>query len=406
MQGTLNEIDLPSILQLIELGQRTGELLIETFGGSKRGEEGSVNQNNLSGKGVVETTQPESSEGWFVFFVSGRVVYAADRNYGQMKRLRDYLRRYHVVDQLKYFNDSAIATTNNPEYAYLWLLLEKNILNPSQARNIINCMVRETLFELLNLRQGTFVFELSNALDPPMISFEVGPLITEITKQVQVWKQFHPQIQSPDQVMVITNHEKLQSTLSETLYHRLIFWANGKTSLRQLARYLHRDLATVARGLYPYIEQGLLQVKNPTSSAPKSSQTSSPWDTFPSVRLPQIVCIDDDLTIGKQIELMVSRQGYQITLITNPLEAFTQLFQFPPNLILCDIIMPRLDGYEMCAMLRHSTVFRHIPIIMLTGKEAFMDRVRARLVGATDYLTKPFGEGELLLLLEKYLNLP
>jgi twitching motility two-component system response regulator PilG len=123
------------------------------------------------------------------------------------------------------------------------------------------------------------------------------------------------------------------------------------------------------------------------------------------VRLPYIACIDDDLTVGKQVELMVRRQGYQILLITNPLETFSQLFQSRPDLILCDITMPRLDGYEICAMLRHSTAFRQTPIIMLTGKEAFMDRVRARMAGATDYLTKPFGEGELLLLLEKYLAL-
>lgn len=399
MQGTLNEIDLRSILQLVELGQRTGELFIETFGASTWG------MDSLGGQGDGQRSRSQEPGGWFVFFVSGRVVYAADHSYGQMKRLRDYLRRYDVVDQLRYFNDSAIATNNNPEYAYLWLLLEKNILNPSQARSIISCMVQETLFELLNLRQGIFTFELGNALDPPMVSFEMGPLITQITKQVQEWKQFHPHIQSPDQVMVITDKEKLESTLSENLYQRLIFWANGKTSLRQLARYLHRDLPTVARGLYPYIEQGLLQVKNPMPAIAPQTKSPSPWDTFPSVRLPYIACIDDDLTVGKQIELMVSRQGYQILLITDPLDTFSQLFQCPPDLILCDITMPRLDGYEICAMLRHSIVFRQTPIIMLTGKEAFMDRVRARMAGATDYLTKPFGEGELLLLLEKYLAL-
>jgi twitching motility two-component system response regulator PilG len=405
MQGSLNEIDLRSILQLIELGQRTGELFIETFGSSiRKGGEISI-QEPWVGQGEGLRSRPEESVGWFVFFVSGRVVYAADHNYGQMKRLRDYLRRYDVFDQLKYFNDSAIATNNNPEYAYLWLLLEKNILNPAQARTIISCMVQETLFELLNLRQGTFTFELGNALDPPMISFEIGALITQITKQVQEWKQFHPHIQSPDQVMVITDEEKLQSTLSENLYQRLIFWANGKTSLHQLARYLHRDLPTVARGLYPYIEQGLLQVKNPTSAIASQPKPSSPWDTFPSVRLPYVACIDDDLTVGKQVELMIRRQGYQMLLITNPLETFSQLFRCPPDLILCDITMPQLDGYEICAMLRHSTAFRQTPIIMLTGKEAFMDRVRARMAGATDYLTKPFGEGELLLLLEKYLAL-
>jgi twitching motility two-component system response regulator PilG len=66
--------------------------------------------------------------------------------------------------------------------------------------------------------------------------------------------------------------------------------------------------------------------------------------------------------------------------------------------------MPDLEGYEICAMLRKSTAFRQTPIIMLTGKDGFIDRVRARMVGATDYLTKPFGESELLMLLERYIG--
>ncbi|MBJ7295569.1 MAG: response regulator, partial [Dolichospermum sp.] len=91
--------------------------------------------------------------------------------------------------------------------------------------------------------------------------------------------------------------------------------------------------------------------------------------------------------------------------ITNPLQALSLVFQLQPDLILCHITMPELDGYEICAMLRHSTVFRVVPSIMLTGKDGFIDRVRARMVGVTDYLTKPFPDQELLMLIEQYLNL-
>jgi twitching motility two-component system response regulator PilG len=80
------------------------------------------------------------------------------------------------------------------------------------------------------------------------------------------------------------------------------------------------------------------------------------------------------------------------------------VFQLKPDLILCDIAMPELDGYEICAMLRRSSLFRQTPIVMLTGKDGFIDRLKARMVGATDYLTKPFGQGELLMVLEKYIG--
>jgi twitching motility two-component system response regulator PilG len=118
---------------------------------------------------------------------------------------------------------------------------------------------------------------------------------------------------------------------------------------------------------------------------------------------PQIVLIDDDITIGKQVEAILKSYGYGLTIIQDPIAALSQMFHLQPDLILCDITMPQLEGDEICAMLRNSTIFRQIPIIMLTGKDAFIDRVKARMRGATDYLTKPFGEQELLLLLEKYL---
>lgn len=117
-----------------------------------------------------------------------------------------------------------------------------------------------------------------------------------------------------------------------------------------------------------------------------------------------MVCIDDDITTGKTLEYILKQKGYEVCAINNPLRALSLVFDIRPDLILCDIAMPELEGYEICAMLRHSTAFRQTPIIMLTGMDGFIDRVRARMVGATDYLTKPFGENELLMLLEKYIG--
>jgi len=104
------------------------------------------------------------------------------------------------------------------------------------------------------------------------------------------------------------------------------------------------------------------------------------------------------------VEDILNQEGYAATSIGNPLKALGLLFQLQPDLILCDITMPELDGYELCAMLRQASAFRQVPIVMLTSKEAFLDRVKARMVGASDYLTKPFGPAELTTLVEKYLG--
>ncbi|MGA1626480.1 MAG: response regulator, partial [Prochlorothrix sp.] len=121
-------------------------------------------------------------------------------------------------------------------------------------------------------------------------------------------------------------------------------------------------------------------------------------------RPPRIVCIDDSAPLRKTVESQLDHWGYEVTGLGNPLKALSLLFDLKPDLILCDIAMPTLNGYELCGMLRQSTAFRQVPIVMLTGKEGFTDRVLARMVGATDYLTKPFGPQELMMLVEKYVG--
>ena len=106
----------------------------------------------------------------------------------------------------------------------------------------------------------------------------------------------------------------------------------------------------------------------------------------------------------RTVEAILKERGYDAITLGNPLDALGQAFKLKPDLILCDIAMPELNGYEVCAMLRKSTAFRQVPIVMLTGKDGFIDRVKARMVGANDYLTKPFSGLELLTLVERYVE--
>ncbi|MGB3692764.1 MAG: response regulator [Spirulinaceae cyanobacterium] len=403
MQGTLSEIDIRSILQLIELGQRTGELFVEAYHSSH-----SSHSSPSPCPRTADDADPLllsklrlARPFWFVFFLNGQITYAADSSSGGLLRLRDYLHRYKVEETfpLQEYSQS-IASTNAPEYAYLWLLLENHVLSPAQGRSIIGHIAQETLFDLLSLHQGSFVFETGPALAPQLTTLETAPLIKTVMKQVQQWKQFHPHIQSPDQCPIITAKPSLREALPQATYQNLGHLADGKTTLRKISRYLNRDILTIAKAIYPYVKKGWVQLNSLAGSEPSPPVTHS----NNSCGVPHILCIDDDLTVGKAIEQILKAQSIQSTITNNPIQALSIAFQVEPDLIFCDIAMPQLDGYEICAMLRKSTVFRQTPIIMLTGKEGFIDRVRARMVGSTDYLTKPFGKSELLTLLEKYIG--
>jgi twitching motility two-component system response regulator PilG len=379
MQGKLYEIDIHSIMQLIELGQRTGELFVESYGSSP---------NRSAPASVLRS--------WFVFFANGQILYAGDSTAG-VTRLGDYLHRYNLRHTLNQLDLSSIATLNAPEYGYLWSLLEQCILTPEQGRSIIRSMVHETLFDVFSLHHGSFAFEIGPALSPQLTTVEVSPLGAQVMTQVREWKQMHPHLHSPDQCPAIVQLEALKSTLPANTFNTLTHWVDGQTSIRQIARYLNRDILTVARAIYPYIYQGLVQLN------PPQQRERSVLDPLQR-SVPKVVCIDDSITVGKSVEFILSHHGYEVTSISDPVQALSVLFRLKPDLILCDIAMPELDGYEICAMLRKSSQFRQTPIVMLTGKDGFIDRVRARMVEATNYVTKPFGASELITLVEQYVG--
>jgi twitching motility two-component system response regulator PilG len=181
MQGQLSEIDIRSILQLIELGQRTGELFVEAYAPP-----GNVNRRS------------RKNPSWFVFFLNGQIVYAGETD-SDLSRLRDYLHRYRAENTIDQIPASSIATFNTPEYGCLWALLENHLVTPAQGRSIIQGMVRETLFDLLSLHQGSFIFELGNALTPQLLTMEIAPLARNGLKQVQEWKQLHPYLHTTEQ---------------------------------------------------------------------------------------------------------------------------------------------------------------------------------------------------------------
>jgi twitching motility two-component system response regulator PilG len=392
MQGYLSEIDIRSILQLIELGQRTGILYLESYGSSSA--------KSPARLADVNADLSEVGTSWLVFLANGQLVYAGP-NDNCLDRLRDYLKPLGMVDDLPGpGTTSTISSLNSLEYGTLWLMLEKHLLSPDQGRTMLSHMVRETLFDLLSLHHGSFVFQLTAALSPQLMIQSISTLVTGLTQQIQTWHQFHPLLQSPDQCLTLVNPEGFTQILPDPIYTNLNRWLTGQTSLRQVARYLQQDLVTVAERLLPAIQAGYLTVD---ASPIRCCAPATPHQ-ISSQRQLRVVCVDDSATVRASVENILEHQGYAATSIGNPLKALGLLFQLQPDLILCDIAMPELDGYELCAMLRQASAFRQIPIVMLTGKDAFLDRVKARMVGATDYLTKPFGSAELTALVEKYLG--
>ena len=109
-----------------------------------------------------------------------------------------------------------------------------------------------------------------------------------------------------------------------------------------------------------------------------------------------VMIIDDSKTIRRTAESLLKQAGYRVVTATDGFEALGLIADDKPDLILMDIVMPRLDGYQTCALIKQHRVFRHIPIVMLSSEDGPFDRARGRVVGSDHCVTKPFTREELL----------
>lgn len=110
----------------------------------------------------------------------------------------------------------------------------------------------------------------------------------------------------------------------------------------------------------------------------------------------RVMVIDDSSTIRRSAEIFLVQAGYQVILAQDGFDALAKINDHQPSLIFCDILMPRLDGYQTCALIKKSPKFHRTPVIMLSSKDGLFDRARGRMVGSDEYLTKPFTKDSLL----------
>jgi len=116
----------------------------------------------------------------------------------------------------------------------------------------------------------------------------------------------------------------------------------------------------------------------------------------------KVMVIDDSKTIRRTAETLLKKEGCEVITANDGFEALSKIADNNPDIIFVDIMMPRLDGYQTCALIKHNQKFRNTPVIMLSSKDGLFDRARGRIVGSEQYLTKPFTREELLGAIEQH----
>ncbi len=118
----------------------------------------------------------------------------------------------------------------------------------------------------------------------------------------------------------------------------------------------------------------------------------------------KVMVIDDSKTIRRTAETLLKKEGCEVVTATDGFEALAKIADEKPDIIFVDIMMPRLDGYQTCALIKNNQVFKETPVVMLSSKDGLFDRARGRIVGSDQYLTKPFTKDELLGAILEHVN--
>ncbi|OLP16309.1 hypothetical protein BST81_22195 [Leptolyngbya sp. 'hensonii'] len=368
-----------------------------------------LHQQQATGELVITPAHASAGQ-WHLYFYLGRLVYAT----GGHHRVRRWYRilKQHCPALLTNKTLMNLEATEEPwEMHHLNYALRQGWITATQVKSMISSSVKEVVFAFVDQEAPKTEWRPGKFISQPSIFLSIEQVLQEARDLRDQWQKGglkHLQdlltLFSPDMAPQLKHPERLKSQVSETAYQSLTKLMNGKQTLWDVSVHMQKPLPVLIRSLLPLLHQGVIELKTvPDFPAPvlRNRQLTSPSSL---TRKGLIACIDDSPVIGEVLDSMLAPLGYEVFTILNPLQGIATLLERKPDLIFLDLVMPNTNGYELCSFLRKTSTFQNTPIVILTGHDGVIDRVRAKLVGASEFLGKPPELAKVLQVLDKQLG--
>jgi twitching motility two-component system response regulator PilG len=339
-----------------------------------------------SRSGRLTLTDPkDASIQWCIYFGGGQIHFAGSLM-GQRERLTYLFHRASggAITQMDFSAPS--------DYQMVYDHWQSQRLPLNGLREILNTLAQEAFIQFLAVPQGTLKYDAAIGLDPLLLSIPFRQILLSVRDTISEWAQIRSEVSSPFQrprlkdyeacLKLVWNDNELCQQIQE-----VTSLMKEEMTVYEIATQLSVETLTLAKFLQPLIQSGGVEIE--------------PYQVLQVEHRPLVVCVDDSPTIQQFVKLSLESSGYEVMSFLDPTQVIGNLLTQRPLVILMDIEMPQIDGYELCRMARQVESLRPIPIVMLTGREGIIDRVRARMAGCTAYLTKPFNPQELLGLVRK-----
>jgi twitching motility two-component system response regulator PilG len=340
----------------------------------------------ITGKLTISDPNDESIF-WRVYVGNGQIHFATSAM-GQKERLEYFLQWYYPELE---FNGREFKS----DYQQICQYWKSGKLSVQQVRKLLFWLTQDALIQLLALPKGVIQFEKTVGLDPILLSVSLRDLVLPMRGVIGQWQKLQPEISSPFQRVAIKNLKELPKLLWEKVrdidfLKALCQVLSQSPSLYEAAKHLKTDALGLAALLQPLVRAGAIEIQ--------------PYYSPKTQVKPIIACIDDSKTVQRNVKMVLEASGYRVLSITEPAKALSTMVRYKPALVLMDINMPEINGYELSRMLRQSKQFHRLPIVMLTGRDGLIDKMRSQMVGANDYITKPVPPLMLLNIIEKNLQ--
>jgi twitching motility two-component system response regulator PilG len=314
---------------------------------------------------------------WSIYLEHGKLYYASD-SVDPFERLDRHLRRLsrqiptlvsavRVQVRLIFESDLESQSSQNPDYQAICWLVNQQYLSADQAAILAEEIAEEVLVSLLSVKEGSYqLIEQNPSEEPPKFCrLELRTLVERCHEQM---RRQQPQEPASNPAARPESSNQNRSSAQVELMQKSASTKSASTPGNKLNTPSINSAKPLAKGTYT------------------------------------IACIDDSPTVLNAINSFLDDKSFSVVMINDPVRALMQVVRIKPDLILLDVEMPNLDGYELCSLLRKHSLFKTTPIIMVTGNTGFLDRAKAKLVRASGYLTKPFNQSELLKMVFKHLS--
>lgn len=367
-----------------------------------------LSQQQVTGELILDCAVAEG-EPWKLYFYSGRLIYAT----GGIHPVRRWYRAFR-----QYANDFSTgwvkqmqSPTDYWEVDFINQAIQQDRITLNQAKGIIQRIVYEVMFSLIDHPLGTPRWHANRLVSQRAVFVAVDQMLDRVQKAYKQWHTFgagHLPTLSPQQLPylapIVRDEMGLQSKVSPKSYKRLVQWMQGNAALWDMATQTQRSISDVIRLLTPLVQQGsveLIPIKDMV--VPYKPR---PVEKPPVVQTSKglIACIDDSPLVSKTMAQILQPLGYEILPVMNPLQQISTLLNIKPDLIFLDLIMPNVNGYELCTFFRKTTAFQSTPIVILTGRDGMIDRVRTKIAGSSDFLAKPPDRKKVIQIVQKYLG--